>query len=36
LRRSGTDEDNINPQEDEEEDGRNEEKSFNPQRTFPF
>ena len=36
LRRSGTDEDNINPQEDEEKDGEDEEKSFNPQRTFPF
>jgi hypothetical protein len=36
LWRSGADEDNIDPQEDEKKDWRDEEKSFDLQRTFPF
>jgi hypothetical protein len=36
LRRSGADEDNIDPQEDEKKDGRDEEKGLDFQGVFPF
>ena len=36
LRRSGADEDNIDPQEDEKKDGRDEEKGLDLQGVFPF
>jgi len=36
LRRSGADEDNIDPQEDEKKDRRDEEKGLDLQGVFPF
>ena len=36
LRRSGADENNVDPQEDEKEDGRDKKKSLGFQTRFPF
>jgi hypothetical protein len=36
LRRMGAHKDNIDPQDDEEEDRRDEEKDLDPQGKFPF
>jgi hypothetical protein len=36
LRRSGADEDNIDPQEDEKKDGKSKKQGLDLQRRFPF